>query len=188
MNNCKAFNQICDNVKTFIEKDNVIFDENLCCSLLYTFKGESDEFEYQVYLDLINSQIIKEISYSNCVKRFEYEKYYNWSDLAEVTKDLEFDDLYYTNMNISDLEKEVEKFQKNYREIRYKGVNIKILNANGYDNLVKMSEQNQYKECLGKYIYISNGDFICVDVLHDIACFNEEETIGEAMDWLVHII
>ena len=148
MNNCKAFNQICDNVKTFIEKDNVIFDENLCCSLLYTFKGESDEFEYQVYLDLIDSQIIKETSYSNCIKRFEYEKYNNWSDLAEVTKDLEFDDLYYTNMNISDLEKEYPFLLKLNRSCLINPNNIR--NANFTTRLITFKNDSAKKFPIGK--------------------------------------
>lgn len=116
INNDKAFNQICENVKIFIENefqieknDSELFDKNLCCSLLYTFKGEIDEFEYQVYLDLKGNQIIKETSYSNFITHYEYERYNNWSDLAEVTKDLDFDDLYYTTRNISDLETVIEK-------------------------------------------------------------------------------
>lgn len=116
MYNDKAFKKICENVKTFIKDEfqieknnNELFDKNLRCSLLYTFKGETDEFEYQVYLDLKGNQIIKEITYSDFIKHYEYERYDSWSDLAEVTKDLEFDNLYYTTENISDLEKVVEK-------------------------------------------------------------------------------
>ena len=116
MNNENAFKQICNNVKTFlvdefqIEKNNdELFDDNLICSLLYTFKGEIDEFEYQVYLDLKGNQIIKETSYSNFIKHYEYDEYKSWSDIAEVTKELAFDDLYYTNEDISDLYAVIEK-------------------------------------------------------------------------------
>ncbi|MDW4404521.1 hypothetical protein QI045_13600 [Staphylococcus saprophyticus] len=112
-----AFNQICDNINTFlvnefqIEKtNNELFDKNLRCSLLYTFKGENDEFEYQVYLDLKGYQIIKETTYSNFIKHYEYERYNSWSDLAEVTKDLDFDNLYYTKESISELETVVTEF------------------------------------------------------------------------------
>ena len=107
----QSFNQICDNIKTFLENEhhiqissNELFDKELRCSLLYTFKGEEDEFEYQVYLDLKGNQIIKKTTYSDFIIHYDYETYDNWSDLAEITKDLDFDDLYSSNESISDLE------------------------------------------------------------------------------------
>lgn len=117
MINEKAFEKICLNVNAYlinefeIKKNHKLFDENLRCSLLYTYMGEDDEYEFQVYLDLKGNQIIKELSYSNTIKHYEYERYEDWEDLSEITEDLEFEDLYWIRGNLSDIESAIEKIE-----------------------------------------------------------------------------
>ncbi|WP_281512320.1 hypothetical protein [Mammaliicoccus vitulinus] len=118
MINEKAFEKICLNVNAYLinefdikKKNHELFDEDLRCSLLYTYMGEDDEYEFQVYIDLKRIQIIKELSYSNTIKHYEYERYDDWNELSEITEDLEFEDLYWIRGNLSDIASIVEKIE-----------------------------------------------------------------------------
>ncbi|MFW2451790.1 hypothetical protein ACN0TX_12135 [Staphylococcus cohnii] len=79
----------------------------------------------------------------------------------------------------------IKSLNSNYLQIKYEDKVINVVNSTGYDSLVKLSEQQQYEKFSGKYIYHIDKDFICIDVLDDIACFDEVDNMSDAILWLV---
>ncbi|MGK4468468.1 hypothetical protein [Mammaliicoccus sciuri] len=81
------------------EEDNEkVFDSNLECPLAYTTKGDNEEFEIQVTLELRNKKITKELS---CEYGYYIENVY-YNSLKEMADDfvyLNFDDLILTEVD-----------------------------------------------------------------------------------------
>lgn len=127
----ESYLKICENIKEYEEAefgrefddDEEIFDKNLQCPIAYTTKGDYEEFEIQVTLDLKNNRIIRELIHP--VDNYtEFENYESWEDIAEVTEHIRFDDLIMTDVDIDDLlveyanrEDEVVESNKKYHEL-----------------------------------------------------------------------
>ena len=110
-NKLEIYLRICENIKEYknlefecYNEDEEVFDSNLQCPLAYTTKGDNEEFEIQVTLDLNNNQIIKEISHVY-INYKEYECFKDWEEIA--SKNLNFDDLIMTDMDVDDLLEEI---------------------------------------------------------------------------------
>ena len=61
----ESYLKICENIKEYEQvefdrynEDEEVFDSSLQCPLAYTTKGDNEEFEIQVTLDLKNNRII----------------------------------------------------------------------------------------------------------------------------------
>ncbi|EPQ9603938.1 hypothetical protein ACUYUN_002590 [Staphylococcus pseudintermedius] len=127
----ECYLKICKNIKEYevsefgheFDDDEELFDENLQCPIAYTTKGDDEEFEIQVTLDLKNNRIIKELTHP--IDNYtELENYESWEEIAEVTEYLNFEDLIMTDVDIDDLlaeyakrENEIAKSDKNYQEL-----------------------------------------------------------------------
>ncbi|EHT3670523.1 hypothetical protein KXP69_002295 [Staphylococcus pseudintermedius] len=113
--------KICENIKNYeVEEFNLeydeneeLFDENLQCPIAYTTKGDNEEFEIQVTLDLKYNRIIKVLTHE--VDTYtETEEFDSWEEIAEVTEYLNFDDLILTDVDIDDL---LEEYSKRTTEV-----------------------------------------------------------------------
>ncbi len=97
LNNNESYNKICENLAGYLDKTNAdyseMFDENFTCSLVYTFRGEADEFELQTYIDLKNFKLVKELTKDRTILHREYVEYSGLEEIAEITEELDFDDL-----------------------------------------------------------------------------------------------
>lgn len=113
-NMIKSYLEICENIKKYeqVEFDHSseeyeeVFDYSLQCPLAYTTKGDNEEFEIQVTLDLKNNRIIKVLSheYDDYI---EYEDFKDWEEIAIVSESFNFDELIMTDIDVDVL---IEQF------------------------------------------------------------------------------
>ncbi|MBC2921943.1 MULTISPECIES: hypothetical protein [Staphylococcus] len=117
----ESYLKICKDIKEYemieferdYNEDEEVFDSNLKCDLAYTTKGDDEEFEIQVSLDLKNNRLIRELShlYDNYI---EYDYFDSWNDIALMTEYLNFDDLIMTDVDVDELQDTFNKNQAKY--------------------------------------------------------------------------
>ncbi len=149
----ESYLTICENIKEYetaefgheFDDDEEIFDKNLQCPIAYTTKGDNDELEIQVTLDLKNNRIIKELSHP--VDNYtEFENYESWEDIAEVTEYINFEELIMTDVDIEDL---LAEYAKRKNEV--------VESDKKYYELVSDMKKMEYKETLKAVFCFETG-------------------------------
>lgn len=101
--------KICKNIKEYEvfefereESDEEVFDENLEVPLAYTTKGDNEEFEIQVTLNLEEKRVIKELTSTNNLIT-EYIEFKDWSEIVEFTEYMNFEELIMTDVDVDEI-------------------------------------------------------------------------------------
>ncbi len=152
----ESYLRICENIKEYEQvefdreynEDEEIFDSSLQCPLAYTTKGDNEEFEIQVTLDLKNNRIIKELShvYDNYI---EYEYFKDWEEIATESEFINFEELIMTNVDVDDLLEEFANRQKLEDE--------KIETSTNYKDLLENMNKLEYKETIKAVFSFETG-------------------------------
>ncbi|MEN3966654.1 hypothetical protein [Mammaliicoccus sciuri] len=155
-NMIESYLRICENIKEYEQvefdreynEDEEIFDSSLQCPLAYTTKGDNEEFEIQVTLDLKNNRIIKELShvYDNYI---EYEYFKDWEEIATESEFINFEELIMTNVDVDDLLEEFANRQKLEDE--------KIETSTNYKDLLENMNKLEYKETIKAVFSFETG-------------------------------
>ncbi|EOB0659901.1 hypothetical protein ACIM8H_002516 [Staphylococcus aureus] len=155
-NMIESYLRICENIKEYeqVEFDREyneaeeVFDSSLQCPLAYTTKGDNEEFEIQVTLDLKNNRIIKELShvYDNYI---EYEYFKDWEEIATESEFINFEELIMTDVDVDDLLEEFANRQKLEDE--------KIETSTNYKNLLENMNKLEYKETIKAVFSFETG-------------------------------
>ncbi|RBA02387.1 hypothetical protein [Staphylococcus arlettae] len=155
-NMIESYLRICENIKEYeqVEFDREyneaeeLFDSSLQCPLAYTTKGDNEEFEIQVTLDLKNNRIIKELShvYDNYI---EYEYFKDWEEIATESEFINFEELIMTDVDVDDLLEEFANRQKLEDE--------KIETSTNYKNLLENMNKLEYKETIKAVFSFETG-------------------------------
>ena len=172
--------KICENIKEYKQvdfdhysEDKEVFDSSLQCNLAYTTKGDNDEFEIQVTLDLKNNRIIKELShtYDNYI---EYDYFKDWEEMATEFEFLNFEDLIMTDVDVDDLLEEFTNRQKLEEEKEKKATN--------YRDLLESMNKMEYKETI-KTVFSFETGIDDEDYLNSMAeYFINDDTIHNFLD------
>ena len=154
-NMIESYLEICEHIKNYQEEefdnyidDEEIFDSSLQCPLAYTTKGDNEQFEIQVTLDLKNNRIIKELSHEYGIY-VEYEKFKDWNEISTEVKSLNFDELISTNVDLDDLLEDFSNRQ-NLENVK-KGTSIR------YRELLEILNKMDYKETLKAIFSFETG-------------------------------
>ncbi|MGC9673970.1 hypothetical protein, partial [Staphylococcus haemolyticus] len=155
-NMIESYLRICENIKEYEQvefdreynEDEEVFDSSLQCPLAYTTKGDNEEFEIQVTLDLKNNRIIKELShvYDNYI---EYEYFKDWEEIATESEFINFEELIMTDVDVDDLLEEFANRQKLEDE--------KIETSTNYKNLLENMNKLEYKETIKAVFSFETG-------------------------------
>ena len=155
-NMIESYLRICENIKEYEQvefdreynEDEEVFDSSLQCPLAYTTKGDNEEFEIQVTLDLKNNRIIKELShvYDNYI---EYEYFKDWEEIATESEFINFEELIMTNVDVDDLLEEFANRQKLEDE--------KIETSTNYKDLLENMNKLEYKETIKAVFSFETG-------------------------------
>ncbi|MDV3053677.1 MULTISPECIES: hypothetical protein [Staphylococcus] len=179
-NMIESYLKICEHIKEYKQvefghdnEDEEVFDSSLQCPLAYTTKGDNEEFEIQVTLDLKNNRIIKELSheYDNYI---EYEDFKDWEEIATEFEFLNFDDLIMTDVDVDDLLEEFANRQKLEDENKETPTN--------YKNLLENMNKMEYKETI-KAVFSFETGIEDEDYLNSMAeYFINDDTIHNFLD------
>ncbi|CRV35703.1 Uncharacterised protein [Streptococcus equi subsp. equi] len=155
-NMIESYLRICENIKEYeqVEFDREyneaeeVFDSSLQCPLAYTTKGDNEEFEIQVTLDLKNNRIIKELSHVHD-NYIEYEYFKDWEEIATESEFINFEELIMTDVDVDDLLEEFANRQKLEDE--------KIETSTNYKNLLENMNKLEYKETIKAVFSFETG-------------------------------